>query len=130
MYSYFIKFTCLHFKEFYILGVPQGACGPPELAKFQAVVPEYQIKVFSATSKEELLFKGPEANHIIYLILDENLKHYDVITGKILTWNIMIWFNVLILKTFTQNEQPQHWLKSEEQMSEVLYSQGIETNNS
>ena len=59
------------------------------------MLPEYQIKVFSATSKEELLFKGPDADHIIYLILDENLKHYDVITGKILTLIIMFLFGNL-----------------------------------
>ena len=67
---------------YYILGVPIGACGPAELAKFQAVIPDYQIKVFSATSKEELIYKGPASNRIIYILLDENLKHYNVIKGK------------------------------------------------
>ena len=71
-------------------GVPEGACGPAELAKFQAVIPEFQIKVFSATSQVEVLYKGPEAGQIIYLILDEKLQHYNVINGKVLTWNISI----------------------------------------
>ena len=66
-------------------GVPEGACGPAELAKFQAVLPEFQIKVFSATSQVEVLYKGPEAGQIIYLILDEKLQHYNVIKGKVLT---------------------------------------------
>ena len=63
-------------------GVPEGACGPAELAKFQAVLPEFQVQVFSATSEVELLYKGPEAGNKIYLILDENAHHYNVITGK------------------------------------------------
>ena len=55
----------------------------PELEKFQAVLPpDYQIKVFSATSRAELLYKGPEADNILYLVLDERLKHYNVIKGK------------------------------------------------
>ena len=70
------------FKPCYILGVPEGACGPAELTKFQAVLPDFQIQVFAATSQVELLFKGPEAHKIIYLILDENAQHYNVITGK------------------------------------------------
>ena len=70
------------------------------------MLPDYQIKVFSATSKEELLFKGPEANHIIYLILDENLKHYDVITGKILTLNIVFLFeNLYTGKAYTVEQE-------------------------
>ena len=73
-------------KQFYqskvFLGVPQGACGPAELTKFQAVLPDFQIQVFAATSEVELLFRGPEAKHIIYLVLDENAQHYNVIHGE------------------------------------------------
>ena len=69
--------------QIYILGVPEGPCDIAELGKFQAVLPEFQIQVFSATSAVELLYKGPEAHKIIYLILDENAQHYNVITGKI-----------------------------------------------
>ena len=74
-------------------GVPEGACGPAELKKFQAVLPDYQIKVFSATSSCELLFKGPEANRIIYLILDERLKHYNVITGPVAFYGLKYYCN-------------------------------------
>ena len=62
-------------------GVPEGPCGPAELAKFQAVLPRYQIKVYLAATKRELIFKGNESDRTIYLVLDENLQHYDVITG-------------------------------------------------
>ena len=76
----------LALKHFYlstvfISGVTQGACGPAELTKFQAVLPDFQIQVFAATSQVELLFRGPEAKHIIYLVLDENAQHYNVISG-------------------------------------------------
>ena len=73
-------------KQFYqsnvFLGVPQGACGTAELTKFQVVLPDFQIQVFAATSQVELLFRGPEAKHIIYLVLDENVQHYNVIQGE------------------------------------------------
>ena len=68
-----------------LVGVPVGACGPAELKKFNDVLPDFQIKVFAATTTTELLFKGPEAKHIIYLSLDEKNQHYNVITGKYIT---------------------------------------------
>ena len=65
------------------LGVPEGPCGIPELKKFQAVLPEYQIKVYSATTNVEMLYTGPEALYTIFLIHDAEEAHYNVITGKL-----------------------------------------------
>ena len=45
-------------------------CSIEELKKFQNVIKNFQIIVFSLESKEELLFKGPEKLKKIYLILD------------------------------------------------------------
>ena len=58
-----------------------GGCSIEELKKFQKAIKDFQIVVFSLQSKEELLFKGPEKSRKIYLILDEETKHYNVISG-------------------------------------------------
>ena len=61
-------------------GLKEAPCGVPELKKLQAVLPDYQIFVFTATAQYSLIFKGPDAEKPLYLLLDEPNRHYHVIT--------------------------------------------------
>ena len=67
-----------------LAGVPlDKGCGVEELNKFQRVLPKYCIRVFSATSTPELIYKGPPAERNIFLILDQYKQHYNVISGPL-----------------------------------------------
>ena len=57
-------------------GVPEGPCGLAELDKFQQfLTPNYQIKVVSRMKPFFIIFRGPEAPHIIYLL--KSNQHYE-----------------------------------------------------
>ena len=50
-------------------GVPEGPCGYPELDMFQKyLAPNYQLKVMSRQKPFFIIYKGPEAPHIIRLL--------------------------------------------------------------
>jgi hypothetical protein len=44
-----------------IAGVPLGSCGIPEIKKFQAALPDYQLNVISKEHLNALIYSGPEA---------------------------------------------------------------------
>ena len=60
-------------------GVPLGPCGIPEVKKFQAALPVYQLNVASKEHLNTLIYSGPEAEKHLYLYHHDN--HYDVITS-------------------------------------------------
>ena len=66
-------------KELYRLtGVPEGPRGIPELQRFQAALPEYQIKVMSIDQPYMIIFDGNQATpsgKIIRLIKED--EHYE-----------------------------------------------------
>ena len=59
--------------------VPFGSCGIPEVKKFQASLPDYQLNVISKEHLNALIYSGPEAEKHLYLYHHDN--HYDVITS-------------------------------------------------
>ena len=67
-------------------GIPLGACGHQELKKFQDfLAPDYQLKVMATSYPYMMVFVGPEAPHIIRLLLqkhdDSETGHYDTCTS-------------------------------------------------
>jgi hypothetical protein len=60
-------------------GVPLGSCGIPEVKKFQAALPDYQLNVISKEHLNALIYSGPESEKHLYLYHHDN--HYDVITS-------------------------------------------------
>ena len=60
-------------------GVSLGPCGIPEVNKFQATLPGYQLNVVSKEHLNALIYSGPEAEKHLYLYHHDN--HYDVITS-------------------------------------------------
>ena len=57
-------------------GVPEGPCGLPELDKFQKyLAPTYQLKVMSRQKPFFIIYKGPEAPHILRLLKSGN--HFE-----------------------------------------------------
>ena len=60
-------------------GVPLGPCGIPEIKKFEAALPGYQLNVASKEYLNALIYSGPEAEKHIYLYHHNN--HYDIITS-------------------------------------------------
>ena len=61
-------------------GVAVGACGLPELAKFQqALGPSYQLLVMLRMKPFDLIFKGPDAPHQIRLLKSND--HFDGLTS-------------------------------------------------
>ena len=61
-------------------GVAEGACGLPELAKFQhALGSEYQLLVMLRMKPFDLIFKGPNAPHQIRLLKSND--HFDGLTS-------------------------------------------------
>jgi hypothetical protein len=60
-------------------GVPLGSCGIPEVKKFQAALPGYQLNVISKEHLNAMIYSGPEADKCLYLYHHDN--HYDVITS-------------------------------------------------
>ncbi|CAB4040226.1 Hypothetical predicted protein [Paramuricea clavata] len=43
-------------------GVPLGSCGIPEVKKFQAALPDYQLNVISKGHLNAMIYSGPEAD--------------------------------------------------------------------
>ena len=66
-------------------------CGVPELKKIQAVLPDYQLYLFSATANYGGLFEGPEADRRIYIILDEQYAHYHLISNPASFYGAKSW---------------------------------------
>ena len=66
-------------------GVAEGVCGVEELARFQAVLPDYQIKVMSVGKPHMIIFAGPPQPRRILLLLEDN--HYDGSTSFAAWWN-------------------------------------------
>ena len=61
-------------------GVPEGPCGLRELEAFQRYLsPHYQIKVISRVKPFFVIFRGPEAPHIIHLL--KSNEHYEGCTS-------------------------------------------------
>jgi hypothetical protein len=60
-------------------GVPLGPCGIPEIKRFQAVLPAYQLNMVSKEHLNALIYSGPEADKCIYLYHHDS--HYDVISS-------------------------------------------------
>ena len=57
-------------------GVPEGPCGLPELEAFQRhLAPTYQLKVMSRQHPFFIIYRGPEAPHIIRLLKSND--HYE-----------------------------------------------------
>lgn len=50
-------------------GVPEGPCGLEEVAKFQAVLPGYQIKVMTVDPPYSILFKGPQPSERFIMLV-------------------------------------------------------------
>ena len=59
-------------------GAPLAKCGVEEIKRFQAVMKEYQIHVFSKYLFSSFVYEGSDAVINIYLLLHD--EHYDVIT--------------------------------------------------
>ena len=53
-------------------GVPPGCCGIPEIKKFQAALPDYQLNVISKDHLNALIYSGPEAEKHLYLYHHDN----------------------------------------------------------
>ena len=60
-------------------GVGTGPCGLPELAKFQAALPDYQIKVMKVGRPHMIVYAGPDNPRRILLLLEDD--HYDGCTS-------------------------------------------------
>ena len=57
-------------------GVPEGPCSLPELETFQRhLAPTYQLKVMSRHHPFVIIFRGPDAPHLIMLLKGGN--HYE-----------------------------------------------------
>jgi hypothetical protein len=96
-------------------GVPLGPCGIPEIKRFQAVLPGYQLNMVSKDHLNALIYSGPEADKCIYLYHHD--MAYDVIssmpaflarntairarrvTTKLLTTRVAISANCAIFRT-------------------------------
>ena len=59
-----------------LAGVPEGPCGIEELTKFQAVLPDYQIKVMTVDPPYGIIFKGPVVSNKMILLVKTD-GHYD-----------------------------------------------------
>lgn len=60
-------------------GVPVTVCGLEEVKQFQEVLQEYQLVVVSAEQFNRVVFKGPDAEKVVYLYLHDG--HFDIITS-------------------------------------------------
>ena len=59
-----------------LAGVAEGPCGLPELEVFQRyLAPHYQLKVMSRQKPFFIIFRGPDAPHLIMLLKGGN--HYE-----------------------------------------------------
>ena len=57
-------------------GVPEGACGLRELGMFQQYLsPHYQLKVMSRHQPFDIIYRGPDAPHLVMLLKGGN--HYE-----------------------------------------------------
>ena len=87
-------------------GVPEGPCGLPELEKFQQfLAPHYQIKVVSRMKPFFVIFRGPEAPHIIYLL--KSNQHYEGCTTMTGFTNRSYWCD-LCDRGFDHNDGENH----------------------
>lgn len=59
-----------------LAGVPEGPCRLAEVAKFQAVLPDYQIKVMTEEPPYGLIYKGLTPSDKIIMLLKSD-RHYD-----------------------------------------------------
>ena len=62
-------------------GLTPKPCGIPEIKAIQAVLPEYQITVYTARGERSLVYQGPTADRKIHFIIDEVRQHYHVVTS-------------------------------------------------
>ena len=62
-------------------GVPEGSVGPEELAKFQAVLPDYQLICIYASQDDECVAFSPYHQDKKRIILYHRHDHYDVCTS-------------------------------------------------
>jgi hypothetical protein len=53
-------------------GVPPGSCGVPEIKKFQAALPDYQLNVISKEHLNAMIYSGPESDKCLYLYHHDN----------------------------------------------------------
>ena len=60
-------------------GVTIGPCGLKEIAQFQAILNDYQIIVISAEHGHSIVYKGPERQKQLMLLMHD--AHFDVITS-------------------------------------------------
>lgn len=58
-------------------GVPLIKCGLEEVKKFQEKLPECQIVIVSAEQFDQIVYKGPDSEKVIYLYYHDG--HFDVI---------------------------------------------------
>ena len=66
------------------MSLDKESCGVAEIQMFQDVLPTYCIRVFTATTRQEILYRGPPtAANNIFLIYDEYKKHFNVISGPL-----------------------------------------------
>ena len=87
-------------------GVPEGPCGIPEVAKFQEfLTPHYQIKVVNRMKHFGVIYRGPDAPHILYLLKSND--HYEGCTTMTGFVNRSYWCDVCD-KGFDHNNAQKH----------------------
>ena len=59
-----------------LAGVPEGPCGLEEVAKFQSVLPDYQIKVMTVDPPYGVIYKGPQSLDQLVLLVKSD-HHYN-----------------------------------------------------
>lgn len=60
-------------------GVPVKRCGLEKVKKFQEVLPEYQLVIVSAECFDQIVYKGPDADKVIFLYFHNG--HFNIITS-------------------------------------------------
>ena len=87
-------------------GVPEGPCGLAEIDKFQQfLAPNYQIKVVSRCKPFFVIYRGPDAPHIIYLLKSND--HYEGCTTMTGFVNRSYWCD-LCDRGFDHNDAANH----------------------
>ena len=61
--------------------MPEGACGLPELVKFQNVLPDYQIKVLTLGRPHMVTYAGPLSESGRRILLIQDNEHFDGCTS-------------------------------------------------
>jgi hypothetical protein len=72
-----------------LAGVPEGAVSAEHWPLFQRALPDYQLVIVSKEHFYAIIYKGPDANKRINLLLHNN--HYDIIT-KMSTFVNRSWY--------------------------------------